>query len=315
MTTLSGRTLTSTPAHVLTLAADGTKQVTPIGDLAQAVAAQQAVSPAPAGGASGANPTATAKDTAVNGTATTFLRSDGAPAVQKASASLFGIVKVDGSSITATGGVISAAGGSATGLFNQVLSATPTSASTGLSTWANQGGSTTVADGATGMVLHDVSNGNAENSRLRYKTAPSRPYTIKALISVSSDLAANHHAVVMFGWYNGTKILGIGIHASNGSVNTLTAPVEKTNVTTDGGSSDLAVGIQDRLWVAINDDGSSLHLAYSADGANYIRVYDQTYAGSFLGAAPTDVFFGINPYGSAMYGTLLSYTESASNLP
>ncbi len=62
-------------------------------------------------GAGSANPTAVAKDTAVNGTASTFMRSDAAPAVQKASSSQFGIVKVDGTTITETGGVISAAGG------------------------------------------------------------------------------------------------------------------------------------------------------------------------------------------------------------
>src|ERR1700761_1779194 len=53
------------------------------------------------GGATGANPTATAGDVAVNGVATTFMRSDAAPAVQKASASQFGIAKVDGTTITA----------------------------------------------------------------------------------------------------------------------------------------------------------------------------------------------------------------------
>lgn len=58
-----------------------------------------------------ADPTATASDTAVNGTADTFMRSDAAPAIQKASASQFGVVKVDGTTVTATGGVISATGG------------------------------------------------------------------------------------------------------------------------------------------------------------------------------------------------------------
>lgn len=62
-------------------------------------------------GATGANPTATASDVAVNGSATTFLRSDGAPAVQKGSSSQFGVLKVDGTTITASGGVISASGG------------------------------------------------------------------------------------------------------------------------------------------------------------------------------------------------------------
>ncbi len=58
------------------------------------------------GGASGANPTATAGPAAVNGSAATFMRSDAAPAIQKASASQFGIVEVDGTTITATAGVI-----------------------------------------------------------------------------------------------------------------------------------------------------------------------------------------------------------------
>jgi hypothetical protein len=57
---------------------------------------------------SGANPTATASDVAVNGVATTFLRSDGAPAVQKCSSSQFGLAKVDGTTITSVSGVISA---------------------------------------------------------------------------------------------------------------------------------------------------------------------------------------------------------------
>lgn len=55
----------------------------------------------------GANPSATGSDVAVNGAAATFMRSDGAPAIQKASSSVFGLSKVDNQTITATGGVIS----------------------------------------------------------------------------------------------------------------------------------------------------------------------------------------------------------------
>ena len=54
-----------------------------------------------------ANPTATASDTAVNGTATTFMRSDAAPAVQKGLSSQFGVVKVDGATLASTLGIIS----------------------------------------------------------------------------------------------------------------------------------------------------------------------------------------------------------------
>lgn len=60
------------------------------------------------GGGASANPSATASDTAVNGTASTFMTSDSAPAVQKGGSAQFGLVKVDGTTITASGGVISA---------------------------------------------------------------------------------------------------------------------------------------------------------------------------------------------------------------
>lgn len=59
-------------------------------------------------GGTAANPTATAGPTAVNGVASTYMRSDGAPAVQQGSSSIKGIVQVDNTTITASSGVISA---------------------------------------------------------------------------------------------------------------------------------------------------------------------------------------------------------------
>lgn len=67
-----------------------------------------------------ANPTATAGPTAVNGTASTFMRSDAAPAVQLGSASQAGVVQVDGTTITASGGVISAVGGGGGGALTLI---------------------------------------------------------------------------------------------------------------------------------------------------------------------------------------------------
>jgi hypothetical protein len=75
--------------------------------------AQIAVPLGPNGGASGggaapsaANPTATAGPAAVNGVATTFLRSDGAPAVQKGSNAQFGLVECDNVTTVCPSGVI-----------------------------------------------------------------------------------------------------------------------------------------------------------------------------------------------------------------
>lgn len=56
-----------------------------------------------------ANPTAVASDVAVNGVLAKAIRADGAPAVQKCSNTVFGLAKVDGTTITAAGGVISGA--------------------------------------------------------------------------------------------------------------------------------------------------------------------------------------------------------------
>jgi len=55
----------------------------------------------------GANPTATGGPAAINGSATTFMRSDAAPAIQKASNSQFGLVEGDGTTITIAAGVAS----------------------------------------------------------------------------------------------------------------------------------------------------------------------------------------------------------------
>lgn len=61
-----------------------------------------------------ANPTATAGPVAVDGTAPTFMTSDSAPAVQVATAGQKGLVQPDGTTITISSGVISAASGSGT---------------------------------------------------------------------------------------------------------------------------------------------------------------------------------------------------------
>jgi hypothetical protein len=64
-----------------------------------------------AAGGTPANPTATAGPAAINGVATTYMRSDAAPAIQKCSSSVFGLCEVDGTTITASGGVISGVAG------------------------------------------------------------------------------------------------------------------------------------------------------------------------------------------------------------
>jgi hypothetical protein len=94
---------------------------------------------------SGADPTATAGPAAINGTATTFMRSDAAPAIQKASATQFGIVEVDGTSIQSIAGVISAH-------VTVPVGATPT-ATAGASAIAGSAATFMRSDGAPALTI------------------------------------------------------------------------------------------------------------------------------------------------------------------
>lgn len=100
---------------------------------------------------SAANPTATASDTAVNGSATTYMRSDAAPAIQKGSSSAFGVVKVDGTSITASGGVITAPpGGAVASAFVGTFQSTSSTSYTDLAT---AGPSVTMTTGTSVLII------------------------------------------------------------------------------------------------------------------------------------------------------------------
>lgn len=125
-------------------------------------------------GASPANPTATASDTAVNGSATTFMRSDGAPAIQKGSAGQFGVVEVDGTTITATGGVISSVGAAGA---NPTASAGPTAVNGSATTFMRSDGAPAVQQGSAaqkGIVQVDGTTITASSGVISaVSTAPS----------------------------------------------------------------------------------------------------------------------------------------------
>lgn len=69
--------------------------------------AQLGPGPAPGSGGTPGNPTATAGPSAINGSATTLMRSDAAPAVQTATTGQLGLVKPDGVNIVAIAGTLS----------------------------------------------------------------------------------------------------------------------------------------------------------------------------------------------------------------
>ncbi len=261
-------------------------------------------------GAAAANPTATAGPAVVNGSATTFMRSDGAPAIQKASSSQFGIVEVDGTSITASGGVISAAAGAAgRGIFAPILSAPPTQASTGLTSWYHQTTSSTVSDVAVGVQVYSPSNSSAFDVSARTVAAPvSTPYKITVLLTLTGPYT--DYSACVFGWSDGTKFLVLSFRSdaiyvfsgathsatpsnlfqSNSIVNSITCPF---------------------LWVQIEDDGTNAVFSTSRDGVFFTALYSATKSTSNLGASGfTNIIFGTDNYSQNAAATLMSWSQS-----
>lgn len=201
------------------------------------------------------------------------------------------------------------AGGGGSGLFSAVLSAVPTSANTGLSTWRNQG-SATVADGDTGIVVGAPSSG-ADAWALREKAAPATPYTITALVSLTSKNLSNAQSVGL-GWDDGTKLHLIMAQFQNAFPGLQMFVAKYTNVTTFSAADYTSTGAPPNpMWLRIADDGTNVSFSWSADGANFIAAFSVAKASGFLGGSGySNVCFAVNPKNSDTNGGILSWEEA-----
>lgn len=198
------------------------------------------------------------------------------------------------------------------GLYSQILSDTPTIASTGLANWLNQG-SSTVSDTGVGMTISAPSSGSSENLVVRYKAAPATPYTITALISVTRS--STSHNGIGIGWYDGTAklhVINFGLNAA--ATNRASPRVQRWNSVTSHNSTDIILansGYSLPLWMRIADDGTSVSFWYSQDGAEYYQVLSVAKASGFLGTSGySNIAFFVNPKESQTFGTLLSWDEN-----
>lgn len=102
-------------------------------------------------GGTAANPTATAGPTAVNGVASTYMRSDAAPAVQLGTAAVPGIVQPDGTTVSVSAGVISSTPRSAVRATTTTTEAIANSDQNKLVTFSNAGAvACTIAQAGSG---------------------------------------------------------------------------------------------------------------------------------------------------------------------
>jgi hypothetical protein len=199
--------------------------------------------------------------------------------------------------------------GSAGGLFVNVMSAIPTQASTGLSTWVNQGTATVTDDADLGLVIHAATNGSANSLRLLKKTAPSTPYTATALVALTGGTAGTSSAY--FGLTDGTKVQAFALEYASDQ---LVRVYNFNSATSFNGTAFLGSTtgrVTHREWLRIKDDGTTVYFQRSADGKNFITIYSVAKSSGFLGSSGySNIVFGCDPFASETYVTLMSYEEA-----
>jgi len=198
------------------------------------------------------------------------------------------------------------------GLYRQVMSATPTSASTGLTNWLNQGTSV-VSDSAVGLCIDAPPVGTTALSLVgRFGPAPTPPYTIRALIGVTRN--TNSYNGAYLGWYDGTAKLHLMHYQSvNGGASAIGVgrwSSATSYVTGDFQSANNA--FSQPIWFQLQDDGTNVSFAFSQDGANFLPIYSVAKASGYLGASGySNVIFIVDPRGAShTLGTLMSWTQN-----
>jgi hypothetical protein len=220
-----------------------------------------------------------------------------------------------GAGISITNGAgnvtIAATGGQAgTGLYRQVMSATPTSASTGLTNWLNQG-SATVDDSVVGVSMTLPPAGAGTHITGRFMASPTAPYKITALIAATRN--SNSVNQVGIGWYDGSNKLHLLAYATNNGG----APylfVGKFNSATSFNTIDVQTNINafaQPIWLQIQDDGTNVPFSFSQDGANFLQLLSVAKASGWLGASGyNDVIFWSDPANAQTIGTVMSWAQN-----
>lgn len=228
--------------------------------------------------------------------------------------------------VDAKGRVTSAAngsgggGGSGGGLWATSIGSTvPTQSNTGFTNWVNQG-TASIADSQNGISITAPAS-SGDSVRVRYQTAPSTPYKVKALIALTA--LTNNYQSAGIGWMQGsppttsTPLWTVGLQYNSGLNNWTLSVDEWTNVTTHvggGGTPFSGPAPGGEVWVELSNDGTNYTFSFSksGDNADFIPLLTGTISGSFLGTGNFNniIFFtnrNNNGGSTAAIGTMFFY--------
>lgn len=197
--------------------------------------------------------------------------------------------------------------------FGGVMSAVPTKAITGFTTWLNQGSMVEI-DVATGMNLSTPGEGSVQVVRGLTKAAPSTPYTSTFLVSLPPSGSGS--GSMMFGWYDGSNKLDVVAITDQNSGLWEFAEYKWTNPTTFDASvapSGIYVFWNSAfIWVRLADNGTTVSVSVSSDGVNFFQVMTQAKSSGWNGASGyNNLYVGFCAYNEPMASVIQSYAEAA----
>jgi len=182
-----------------------------------------------------------------------------------------------------------AASGGGGGLYD-ISAGVP--ASSGFS-WHNQGSSTITEVSGKAHILLAGTAGTSDSWTIRYKTAPSTPFTLTALLQGHVD--AGSYGKFGLGFFDGTKLHYIGLNGQNdtlapGNISVTRFSDYATYVSHDANRYHVTNG---HLFFQIADDGTNVAFRFSYDGVYFTTVFSVAKSSGYLGSGGyTNVFWG-----------------------
>ncbi len=227
---------------------------------------------------------------------------------QKASSTQFGIVEVDGTTITSSAGVISAVGGGGGG---GGATYTPPVLSNFTQVNLPSGGTTTSITGGIQMYAPALSSGFNLSTLLQ--ATPSTPYTKWLRMSFGGSPGVQYSNFGLALSDSTNKIVTYDFFAGGSSVYVGEMAYETYSSATSRNSfaGNIPATTTAPPLIGVNDDGTNLNFLISYDGVTYFKTYTVSRT-AYLSAGPTKIGFFVNGYSQPITANFVHW---AANLP